>query len=72
MKTLKMTKAGRDRIRALAAQCDISMGEMVETLSFAQVDDVIRCGATKARAQAAEAEAGLFIAAGGEAGGGEA
>ena len=26
MKTLKMTKAGRDRIRALAAQCDISMG----------------------------------------------
>jgi hypothetical protein len=50
MKTLKMTKAGRDRIRALAAQCDISMGEVVETLSFAQVDDVIRCGATKARA----------------------
>ena len=49
------------------------MGEVVDALSFAQVGDLLRCGATKARAQAAEAEAGLLIAAGGgEAGGGEA
>ena len=55
--TIRTTAAARDRLRALAAECDISMGAVVDALSFATVGQYVACAATKARA-AADADKG--------------
>ena len=50
--TIRTSAAARDRLRALAVECDIPMGEVVNALSFARVGELLRCGAVKARAEA--------------------
>ena len=55
--SIRTSAAARDRLRALAAECDIPMGEVVDALSFARVGELLRCGAVKARA-AADADKG--------------
>ena len=50
--TIRTTAAARDRLRALAAECDIPMGWLLDALSFATVGQYVACAAVKARAAA--------------------
>lgn len=50
--TVRLSRAARDRLQALASDAEVSMGEVCESLSYARIGDLLRCGAARAMAEA--------------------